>query len=239
MQRCSILSHAMLRPVPDTKNANHYNVWRVSFIVTPTPTDRETAIEAVDLQDRSGCVRSVSLNIYRGRLHLIVGVNGGGKTQLLRLLAGEEAPTGGRVASVGSRLFLGPQSLLESATIADEFARFGLVGQVLSSISSLVYELKLPSAETPIEHLSPGQRQRLLLAIASGSNAQIVLLDSPTSALDAAGRDLASSAIESIVASGRTVVATTVDPELVLMDSERIWIGDGHIVRQRGYFDVP
>jgi len=236
-------SHGLWLVLDAHKYANYANqtdILAVSLFVTSAIDDPAIDISLVDVDDRLGCLHSVSLDVQRGRLHLIVGSNGGGKTQLLRILAGVETPTRGEVLTVRSRIFLGDQSLHASETIADAIARYELRTEIRADTERLLEKLSLPVLATPVDRLSSGQRQRVLLLLALGTTADIVLLDSPTMALDAVGRELATTVMEAIVADGRTVVAATVDPELlVLTDSKRIWVGDGRVEMQGDEGDVP
>lgn len=206
------------------------------FFVTSPPHESSIDLTLIQAGDRLCSFRSASFEVERGRMHMIVGSNGGGKTQLLRVMAGVERPAEGQVLTTRSRLFLSPATLSPAETIGQAIARHDVRPELRTGVDRLVDRLGLPALETLVGHLSPGQRQRVLLLLALGSTADMVFLDSPTNALDAVGRELVITVTDAIIADGRTVVVATVDPELlVLGDAVRIWVGDGRVeVQGRG-----
>ncbi len=135
---------------------------------------------------------------------VIGGGNGSGKSTTLKLLAGQWAPYQGTMglevdghevaperwmAAIG---LAAPWSALPSQLSLEEAMRFHETFQtprVLGpSWETLLAEANLNVAQdAPIRHWSSGQRQRLSLALAMGSQVPVVLLDEPTANLDAEG----------------------------------------------------
>ena len=144
-----------------------------------------------------GRLAPTSLTIGAGQLVGLVGPNGGGKTSLLRALAGIER-TGGSIKIAGepldraapmrrSRLigFLPASRDLAWPIAARDVIALGAARPDPARIEDLVRTLELgPFADRPINALSTGERARVLLARALISRPKLLLLDEPLSNLD-------------------------------------------------------
>jgi ATP-binding cassette subfamily F protein uup len=123
----------------------------------------------------------------------IVGVNGAGKTSLLRLLVGETEPDRGRVVrgqTVASAYLSqhvtelpGRLRVLEAV---QEVARIARIGNQEISASSLAERFGFPASRqwTPVGDLSGGERRRLQLLRLLMAEPNVLLLDEPTNDLD-------------------------------------------------------
>ncbi len=177
-------------------------------------------------------LRGISFIIRRGESIGLVGATGAGKTTLLRLLAGILEPGGGLLAIAGVPLRLGragaplrigyvPQSifLLDDTLrrniafgIPDEESdyRRGARAVSLAQLDDLVAALP-GGLENAIGErggrLSGGERQRLAMARALYHDPEILLLDEPTTALDAATEARLTAALEAVRGSKTLVIA--------------------------------
>ena len=142
---------------------------------------------------RSG-LHEVSLALRRGERIALVGPSGGGKSTLLRVLAGLYAPHGGTVAIDGqpqpwSRLRTIATLIPQETEVFEASVRENLgFGQPFDDVLEATHgELDTPLSERGF-NLSGGQRQRLCLArgVLAAQGSSLLLLDEPTSALDAA-----------------------------------------------------
>ncbi|WP_040798332.1 ABC-F family ATP-binding cassette domain-containing protein [Nocardia higoensis] len=145
----------------------------------------------------------VSLGVHAGERIGVVGLNGGGKTTLLEVLTGLEAPDSGRVSRLGGlRMAVVTQRgvLPDGATIGDvvlagltddavsgslaehEWAADSRVRSVLEGIG--IQDLGL---DTPVTNLSGGERRRVALAAALVRDLDLLVLDEPTNHLDVEG----------------------------------------------------
>ena len=132
----------------------------------------------------------VSFFLNEGDKIGIIGINGTGKSTLLRILAGEEEPDGGEVIRTnGIRISYLPQ--------IPEFDEYGSVlGQVLAHLpadlmqskeyeaKSILDKLGLPDYDRDISTLSGGEKRRAGIAAALIQPSDVLLLDEPTNHID-------------------------------------------------------
>ena len=138
----------------------------------------------------------VSLGVNAGDRIGIVGRNGGGKSTLIRVMAGIEAPDSGRVSKAGtvSIGLLGQtdgsdeNSLVRDVVLGDlathEWAGNAKVREVLTGLFGGISEDLL---DRKISYLSGGERRRVNLARILIADFDLVLLDEPTNHLDVEG----------------------------------------------------
>src|SRR5580692_6085539 len=152
-------------------------------------------------------VRNVSLTVLRGQFVCFLGPSGCGKTTLMRMVAGLETPTSGRIClndkditdtPVHRRNFamvFQALALFPFLTVEDNIAyamKLRNVGPAdrRARVRELLELIKLPDiGSRTIDQLSGGQRQRVAIARALAQQPTLFLLDEPLSALDAKLRD--------------------------------------------------
>ncbi len=126
-----------------------------------------------------------SLGISEGDKIGIVGVNGTGKSTLLRIVAGEETPDSGEVVKRGNLkiayLRQHPQ-FLPHATVQSYVDSFADSWKVMSNLD----RLGITDYETEIELMSGGQRRKIAMAGVLAQDFDMLLLDEPTNHLDEA-----------------------------------------------------
>lgn len=191
-------------------------------------------------------LRDLDLELRRAERVALVGPSGAGKSTLLRGLLGLLAPkTGGiwrqdlRQASMpqGERLDrVFPLSALELVLLGAVAELRGLrriSKEQRARALSLLERVGLEQAAgQPFSTLSGGQRQRVLLARALMSDPQLLLLDEPTSGVDAASAELILALVaERARERGMTTLFVTHQLELVLPHIETIWrLSEGRVV---------
>jgi len=168
------------------------------------------AIEVRNITKRFGefvALDDVSLTVPDGSLTALLGPSGGGKSTLLRVIAGLEAPDGGRVligredvtAQAAQHRGVGfvfqHYAAFKHMTVRDNVA-FGLAirkrpkPEIRARVDELLALVHLGGfADRYPDQLSGGQRQRMALARALAVEPRVLLLDEPFGALDAKVRE--------------------------------------------------
>jgi putative spermidine/putrescine transport system ATP-binding protein len=198
-------------------------------------------------------VKGFDMAVEQGEFISFLGPSGCGKTTVLRMIAGFERPTSGRIMVKDSDLTALPPSqrrigmvfqayaLFPNMNVADNIA-FGLrvAGNPRAEMARRVEEmLELIGLEGlhkrfPFE-LSGGQQQRVALARALAPRPRILLLDEPLSALDAKIRVSLRNQIRQIQRElGITTIFVTHDQEEALSISDRIVVMNAGIAEQIG-----
>jgi iron(III) transport system ATP-binding protein len=198
-------------------------------------------------------LKSVDLAIERGELVCFVGPSGCGKTTLLRIIAGLETQTHGRVIQNGRDVSVAPPAardygivfqsyaLFPNLTIFDNVA-YGLVNrrsgraETRRRVAELLTLVGLPdcAAKYPSQ-LSGGQQQRIALARALATAPSLLLLDEPLSALDAKERERLRGEIRQLQRRlGVTTILVTHDQEEALSMADRVVVMNQGMIEQVG-----
>ncbi len=189
-------------------------------------------------------VDNVTLDIYEREFFALLGPSGCGKTTLLRMLAGFENPTEGRILVEGQDVTtLAPYERQNINMMFQSYALFphmtvernvgfglrqegmdaGLIEQRVNEAMSMV-ELGKFAKRRP-NQLSGGQQQRVALARAIAKKPRIMLLDEPLGALDKKLRNQAQFELMGIQEkTGTTFIIVTHDQEEAMTVSSRIGV---------------
>ncbi|MDR3438069.1 polyamine ABC transporter ATP-binding protein [Telmatospirillum sp.] len=198
-------------------------------------------------------VNNVDLDIYPGEFFSLLGASGCGKTTLLRMLAGFESPTDGRIFIDGVdmtgippyerpvNMMFQSYALFPHMTVAQNVAfglkQDGLSKKKIAEKAKEVLDLVQMSAfsERKPNQLSGGQRQRVALARSLAKEPKVLLLDEPLAALDKKLRGQTQLELVNIQDRvGITFVMVTHDQEEAMTMSARIGVMNAGFIEQVG-----
>ncbi|MEA1890358.1 MAG: ATP-binding cassette domain-containing protein [Pseudomonadota bacterium] len=184
------------------RKARRERVGNVNLAIQQSEKSGKIVIEAENISyayDEQPIVKDFSITIMRGDKIGLLGPNGVGKTTLLRLLLGELQPQKGTVKH-GTRLDIAyfdqqRAQLDDNATVIDNLAlgkdSVTINGREKHVISYLQDFLFAPDrARSPVNALSGGEKNRLLLAKMFCRPSNVLVLDEPTNDLDFETLDL-------------------------------------------------
>jgi spermidine/putrescine transport system ATP-binding protein len=209
-----------------------------------TSAERTSSVELERVTKRFGelvAVRELELAIERGEFFTLLGPSGCGKTTTLRMVAGFEEPSAGRVLIEGADVVGTPPHRRPTNTVFQSYALFPHLS-VADNVSFGLRRKRVPKAEIQRRvreelervglareakrrpsQLSGGQQQRVALARALVNLPKVLLLDEPLGALDLKLRKGLQVELKRIQRDvGITFVYVTHDQEEALTMSDRI-----------------
>ena len=170
----------------------------------------------------------------------VTGTNGSGKSTVLRIAAGLARPTRGTASRATTTAYLPerqPESLrMTGSSYLTHFGRMRGLGleAARTRISDLLGSLGLePGPDVPIEDLSKGNRQKILVAQAFLCPVQLLVLDEPFSGLDAAAEIALRDLLIEARAAGAAILVSGHDAEQSLDGYRVLQIVDGRAVDRR------
>ena len=179
-------------------------------------------------------IRDFSMQLRRGELIAITGASGSGKSSLLRALMGFVPLTSGEIIFDGEQMHKGQMEKLRRHTAflpQDLSFPCEWVSEVLETpflfknnkgtiVTKAMWQeaferlgLDAGIMDKRLNEISGGQRQRMLFAVISMLNKEIILLDEPTSALDSGSVTLVTNLIKEMCESGKSILAVTHDKQ--------------------------
>jgi putative spermidine/putrescine transport system ATP-binding protein len=211
-----------------------------------------SGLEIEGLSKRFGAftaVDQVALSVARGSFVCLLGPSGCGKTTLLRMIAGLEEPSEGRVRLEGEDITGLPTHRRNIGMVFQSLALFThlSVGQNIAyalrirGVASEAQDKRVREllemvhlggfADRPVAKLSGGQRQRVAIARALAHSPRLFLLDEPLSALDAKLREAMQVELRQLQqALGITTVVVTHDQrEAMTMADLVVVMGEGRV----------
>jgi len=198
-------------------------------------------------------VDNVSMEVRDGEFFSMLGPSGSGKTTCLRLVAGFEQLTAGRILLYGQDVSALPPyerpvntvfqdyALFPHMTVGENIAYGLMIKRIAASerrqrVEEMLDLVRLPGlAERKPSQLSGGQRQRIALARALVNHPKVLLLDEPLGALDLKLRQQMQIELKSIHQRvGVTFIFVTHDQEEALTMSDRIAVFNSGKIEQIG-----
>src|SRR5215216_5155245 len=173
----------------------------------PAPITHRPIVEMRDIRKRFGPVVAndrISLDLWPGEIHAVLGENGAGKTTLMNVLAGMYQPDSGTIRIADQEVRITSPADAQQRGIGTVYQHFTLVpnlsilenvvlgedgflvdlGAVEGKVASLLADFGLDvSPHTEIRHLALGQRQRVEIIKVLVRGSRVLLFDEPTSVL--------------------------------------------------------
>jgi len=217
---------------------------------------KETLLEVQNLRKTYGsgdnivkALDGVDLEVYKGELLVVLGSSGSGKSTLLNMIGGMDRPSGGSIRYRGreiSRFKDRDLTLYRKNCIGFVFQAFNLISELTvrenvaltadtknnpDIVDEMLDLLGLEEKKNKYpSQLSGGQQQRVAIARALAGNADILLCDEPTGALDSeTGKQILIQLQKLCRENGKTVIIVTHTREMSLMGDRVIRVKDGKI----------
>ncbi|MEO9299870.1 sugar ABC transporter ATP-binding protein [Devosia alba] len=229
-------------------------------------TVKPIAVEMASISKRFGGVhalRDVSVNVRSGEIHALLGENGAGKSTILKILRGVQAPDGGTITIRGEAFERLSPHLARQKGIGMIFQEMSLVPTL--SVSQNVFLANEPltpsgliddramerrSAEifasmgvgvdpaALVADLSTGQQQLTEIAKALSQNAAVLVLDEPTSALTASEVDILFDLLRRLRSEGKAIIYVShrMDEIFRIADHATV-LRDGRLIDSRPIAD--
>ena len=195
---------------------------------------------------------TVSLNVEPGQIYTLLGRNGAGKTTFVRICATQLMPTAGSISILGYDVVKEPGKVRSIISIVPQEGRplraltpwdhvynwLQIRGENKNKskeeTEKILRKLELyEERNRPAMNLSGGMKQKVLVAMAMATNAELLFLDEPTIGLDPVSRRQVWSAIKDWKKEGKSILLTThyMDEAEILSDNIVI-IDKGRIIAQ-------
>jgi ABC-type multidrug transport system ATPase subunit len=203
------------------------------------------AVGLVKQFGRFAALRGVTAQFAAGKLYVIVGDNGAGKTTFLRTIASLAQQTRGTISVLGSsniksvRAQIGymahPSLLYDEMSGLENLHYFaGLYGLARTRCREVIAAVKLdPDLERPVGQYSQGMRQRMSLARAILNDPKLLLLDEPFSNVDLRSAQAMTALLAQMLDRGKTLFVVTHQPGLLeSIADEFVCMEAGKIIRR-------
>lgn len=180
---------------------------------------------------------NISIEMESGRIYGFQGINGSGKTMLMRVISGLIRPTSGQVFINKKRLgkdITFPENmglLIENPAFLDSYSGFENL-KILASIKEKISDDIIKNVITKVgldpndkkkyRKYSLGMKQRLGIAAALMENPDLIILDEPTNALDSNGVETVKQLIFEYKNSGALIILSCHDFSILEMLSDEI-----------------
>lgn len=197
-------------------------------------------------------IKDISMELQSGAVYGFKGINGSGKTMLMRLISGLIRPSQGEISMNGKILgkdISFPNSIgvfLENPAFLEAYSGFNNL-KLLASIKSVASDEDIrntllrvgldPDSNKKYKKYSLGMKQRLGIAAAIMEKPEIVILDEPTNSLDEDGVDLVKHIVRNEKERGALVVVSCHDEEILKGMSDEVFLLEqgrliGHITEE-------
>ncbi len=226
-------------------------------IGTPGETDGPALLEARGLA-RTGSVAALDLEVRRGEVVGLAGLLGSGRTETARLLFGADKRDAGEVRLEGESAALAhpAEAIAKGIGFCSEDRKSEGIVPTLSVSENIILamqagrgmlrklpkakqlgvanhyiealKIKTPSPETPVENLSGGNQQKVLLARWLCMQPKLIILDEPTRGIDVGAKGEIEKLVESLRADGMAILFISSELEEVVRACNRVAVMRDH-----------
>lgn len=195
---------------------------------------------------RNKIIDDVSMKLESGKVYGISGINGSGKTMMMRLLCGLLVPDKGEILIDGQKIgkdidfpesvgllienpaFLGGYSGFENLKMITEIKGKADKSKIINAIERVGLN---PHDKKAVKKYSLGMKQRLGIAAAIVEAPELVILDEPTNALDSGGVEMVKQIISEERQRGALIVVSCHDRNILDEISDKIFeIENGRVI---------
>ena len=211
-----------------------------------------------DKKATKSVLNNINLEIKEGTVNVLLGLNGCGKTTLIKLLAGLEKPLEGAIEYNGKNLqdirirerakifsYVPQQANVTNDVPVRQYLSYGTTNTLAFYEHPGKEEMKLveeTAKRLRVTHLldknlgeiSGGELQTVLIACALIQKTPIMLLDEPTSALDMKNQNLVLSILKEIAKEGKTIILSSHNPNHALFLDANVILIHGGVVKEEG-----
>lgn len=192
-------------------------------------------VSGVSLTIRGNAVlQNVSITVARGQILTLIGPNGAGKSTLLRVILGLLQPEGGQIwLKPDIRVGYMPQHLVVEDTLPLTAGRFVTLGMraARAKVAGVLAEVGAEHlTDRPLQVISGGERQRVMLARALLRQPDLLVLDEPAQGVDVIGQSELYGLIDRIRKRyGCGVLLVSHDLHLVMATTDQVICLNHHI----------
>jgi ABC-type polar amino acid transport system ATPase subunit len=186
-------------------------------------------------------LQGVNLDARAGEIVALMGLSGSGKTTILRVIAGLDAPDAGEVtAGKAGMVFqfhylFEHLSALDNVTLAPMHVHGVAAADARTRAQGLLDQLGVGHRAGALpRELSGGEAQRVAIARALAVDPPLLLLDEPTASLDPARKNDLGQALRALAATGRALVLTSHDDDFVREHATRVLVLANGLVVEEG-----
>ena len=203
-------------------------------------------------------LNSINMKIKPGSVNVLLGLNGCGKTTLIKLLAGLEKPLEGTIEYDDKNLqtikirerskifaYVPQQANVTNDIPVRQYLSYGTTNTLafyehpgkeeMKHVEAMAERLHISHLlDKNLGEISGGELQIVLIACSLIQNTEILLLDEPTSALDMKNQNLVLSILKDVAKEGKTIILSSHNPNHALyLNSNVVLIHDG-VIRDEG-----
>ena len=203
-------------------------------------------------------LNSINMEIKPGSVNVLLGLNGCGKTTLIKLLAGLEKPLEGTIEYDDKNLqiikirerskifaYVPQQANVTNDIPVRQYLSYGTTNTLafyehpgkeeMKRVEAMAERLHISHLlDKNLGEISGGELQIVLIACSLIQNTEILLLDEPTSALDMKNQNLVLSILKDVAKEGKTIILSSHNPNHALyLNSNVVLIHDG-VIRDKG-----